>query len=89
MILIVLGFNTTFTAKVISWRSVFPAFLTPVLIQLSFQSHRLLSSHASVEVRGENKLERKFASSGYQTHNHQVMTLDVPPGWGFFPNDKF
>ena len=33
---------------------VFPAFLTPVLTQLPFQSHRLLFSHASAEVRGEN-----------------------------------
>ena len=42
------GFNTTLTAKVISWRSVthmcFP----------SFQSHRQLFSHASPEVRSEN-----------------------------------
>ena len=33
---------------------VFPGFLTPVLTQFSFQSHQLLFSHASVEVRGEN-----------------------------------
>ena len=38
---------------------VFPGFLTPVLTQLSFQSERLLFSHASAEVRGENKPERK------------------------------
>ena len=39
-LLVVLGFNTTLTAKVISWRSVthmcFPGFLTPVLTQLFF-----------------------------------------------------
>ena len=52
---------------------VFPGFLTPVLTQLSFQIHRLLFSHASAEVRGENTPERKFASTGYRTHNHQVM----------------
>ena len=51
---------------------VFPGFLTPVLTHFSFQSHRLLFSHASAEVRGENSLERKFASTGDQTHNHQV-----------------
>ena len=37
--LVVLGFNATLTAKVISWRSVtdvFPGFLTPVLTQLLF-----------------------------------------------------
>ena len=33
---------------------VFPGFLTSVLTRLSFQSHRLLFSHASSEVRGEN-----------------------------------
>ena len=33
---------------------VFHGFLTPVLTQLFFQSHRLLFIHASAEVRGEN-----------------------------------
>ena len=42
----------------------FPGFLTPVQIQISFQSHRLLFSHASAEVRGENMPERNFASTG-------------------------
>ena len=56
---------------------VFPGFLTPVLTQLSFLSYRLLFSHASAEVRGENTLERKFASAGYRTHNHQVMSPDM------------
>ena len=51
---------------------VFPGFLTSVLTQLSFQSHRLLFSHAS-DVRTENTSEKKLASTGYQTHNHQVM----------------
>ena len=46
-----------------------------VLTQLSFQSHQLLFSHASAEVRGENMPERKFASTGYRAHNHQVMGL--------------
>ena len=32
---------------------VFPGFLTPVQTQISFQSHRLLFSHASAEVRDE------------------------------------
>ena len=43
---------------------VFPGFLTPVLIQISFQSHQLLFSHASAEVRGKNTPKRKFASTG-------------------------
>ena len=39
---------------------VFPGFLTPVLTQLSFQSHQLLFSHALAEVRGEYIPERKI-----------------------------
>ena len=58
---------------------VFPGFLTPVLTQFSFQSHRLLFSHASAEVRGENTPERKFASSGDRTHNHQVTSPTRSP----------
>ena len=77
------GFNATLTAKVIiivavSDSHVFPDFLTPVLTQLSFQSHRLLFSHAS-EVRGETTPERKFASAGYRAHNHQVISQRRSP----------
>ena len=53
----------------------FPGFLTPVLIQISFQSHQLLFSHASAELRGENTPERNFASTESRTQNHQVMSL--------------
>ena len=58
---------------------VFPGFLTPVLTQLSFQSHQLLFSHASAEVRGENMPERKFATTEDRTHNHHVMSLTRSP----------
>ena len=58
---------------------VFPGFLTPVLTQISFKSHRLLFSHASAKARGENMLERNFALTGSQTHNHQVMSLTRSP----------
>ena len=72
-----LGFSATLTAKVISWRSVthmcFLAFSHQYLHNFSFQSHRLLFSHASAEVRGENTPERKVASTGDRTHNHPVM----------------
>ena len=51
---------------------VFPGFLTPVLTQLSFQSHRPLLSHALAELRGENTPEKKLASTGSRTHNHPV-----------------
>ena len=58
---------------------VFPGFLTPVLIQFSFQSHRLLFSHASAEVRGENTPERNFASTRSRPQNHQVMSPTRSP----------
>ena len=57
---------------------VFTGFLTQVLIQLSSQSHRILFPHAS-EVRGENTPERQFASTGYRTHNHLVMSQTLSP----------
>ena len=58
---------------------VFPGFLTPVLTQISFQSHQLLFSHALAEVRGKNTAERKVASTGDRTHNHQVMSPTRSP----------
>ena len=68
-------FGKGLTAKVISWRSVthmcFLAFSHQYQHNFSFQSHRLLFSHASAEVRGENVQERKFATTGDQTHNRQ------------------
>ena len=80
--LVVLGFNTTLTAKVI-WRLVthmcFPAFSHQYLHNLSFQSHRLLFSHASAKARGENTPERKVASTRDRTHNHQVMSPTRSP----------
>ena len=53
------------------------SFLTPILAQVSF--HRLLFSHASAEMRGKNTPERKFTSTRYQTHNHQVMSPTCSP----------
>ena len=52
---------------------VFPGFLRQALTQLSFQSHKLLFSHASIKVRGKTTSERKFALTGYRTHIYQVM----------------
>ena len=82
--LVVSGFfSATLTAKVISWvvggAHVFHSFHTPVPTQVSFQSHRLLFSYASAEVRGENTLERKFAKTVFQSHNHQVLSLTCSP----------
>ena len=73
---------------------VFPGFLTPVLTLLFFQSHRLLFSHASAEVRGENTPERKVASTWDRTHNHQVMSptrspLSHPGGSNIFERGHF
>ena len=64
---------------------VFSGFLTPVLTQLSFQSHRLLFSHALAEVRGVNTPERKFASTLSRTHkrvpgHESHMLTTEPPG---------
>ena len=39
------------------------------LTQLSFQNDRLLFSHVSAEVKGENMPERKFASTVGQTQS--------------------
>ena len=79
-LLVVLRYNATLTAKVISWpsvthMSVFPGFLKPVLTQISFQSHQLLFPYASAEVRGE----RNFTPTGSQAHNHQVMSPTCSP----------
>ena len=58
---------------------VFSGFLTPVLIQISFKSHRLLFSHASAWVIGENTPQTNFASTGSRTHYHQVMSPTRSP----------
>ena len=66
---------------------VIPGFLGSIV---SFQSHRLLFSHASAEVRGEKTSERKFASTGDRTHNHQVMspTRSQLSHLGWAPNNR-
>ena len=55
---------------------VFHGFLTPVLTQLFFQSHRLPFSHASTEVGGENTPERNFAPTGFRTHEVKFFRSD-------------
>ena len=66
---------------------VFPGFLTLVLTQMYFQSHRLLFSYASVEGRGENTPEKKIRLnrlSNSQPPGHESDTLTTePPGSGF------
>ena len=73
--LVVLGFNTTLTAKVISWRQVthmFPGFLTPVLTQLFFPKPP--TSFLTCFCRGER---RNYA--GKKSHLNQG-TNSQPPG---------
>ena len=57
---------------------VFPGFFTPVLTNLSFQSHRLLLSHAS-EIRGENTPERSLPQPGIELKDHQDMSQTRSP----------
>ena len=92
--LVVLGFNATLTAKVISWRSVthvFFGFLTPVLTQLFlrkppttfitcfFRDER--RKHAGKKVR----LNR---GSNSQPPGHESDTLTTePPGRGFMQSE--
>ena len=74
------NFNSYGHITVVGDTYVFSGFFTPVLTQLSLQSHGLLFSHASAEMRGKNTPERKLASTVYRTRNHQVTspTLSYP-----------
>ena len=83
--LVVLGFNATLTAKVISWRSVkhvFPGFLTPVLTQVFFPKPP--TTFLTCFCRGErrkyagkkSRLNRRWNS---QPHGHESDTLTTQP----------
>ena len=55
----------------------FPGFVTPVLIQLSFQSHRLFFSNAA-EMRSENTPGKKVCFNRFsnsQPPDHESDTL--------------
>ena len=94
-LLVVLGFNTTLTAKVISWRSVthvFPGFLIPVLTQLFFPKPP--TTFLTCFCRGER---RKYAGkksclnrgSNSQPPGHESDTLTTePPGQGMCIGEK-
>ena len=63
--LVVVGFNATLTDKVISWWDTCISWFSHTSTNnFSFWSHRLLFSHASAEVRGENTPARKVISTG-------------------------
>ena len=76
--LLVSGFKATLTAKVVSWWPVthmcFPGFLTPVLTQLFFLKPQ--TTYLTCFCRGGRQKYpgKKFASTGDQTRNHQVMS---------------
>ena len=88
--LVVLGFNATFTAKVISWRSVthyvFSGFLTPVLTQVFFPKPP--TTFLTCFCRGERrkyggKKSRLNQGSNSQPPGHESNTLTTePPGRG-------
>ena len=91
--LVVLGFNATLTANVISWQSVthyvFPGFLTPVLTQLFFP--KPTTTFLACFCRGERqKYARKKShlnwGSNSQPPGHESDTLTTePPGCGPLP----
>ena len=64
---------------------VFPGFLIPVhvLIQISFQSHRLLFSHTSAEVSGEITPEKISLQTGLELttntgNESDTLTTETP-----------
>ena len=72
-------FNSLGHIMAVSDAHVFPGFLTPVLTQISFQSHQPLFSRALAEVRGQRSqkeispppcLELKTTRSGVQHTHH-------------------
>ena len=56
---------------------VFPGFLTPVLTQLFLPKPP--TTFLTCFCRGENTPQRKVASTGDRTHNHQVMSRTCSP----------
>ena len=76
---------------------VFPSFHTPVLTQLSFQSHRLLFSHPLAEVRGGRKVCLNLVSNSQPSGRKSDTLTTESPGWWSnlrvgvnpFPNGNF
>ena len=71
---------------------VLPGFLTPVLTQISFQSHRLLFSHALAEVRGEYTPKKfrlnRVSDSQPLCHESNTLTTEPPRRGAFFQTPK-
>ena len=78
--LVVLGFNATLIAKVISWQSVthmLPGFLTPILTQLFFP--KPLTSFLTCFCRGERrKHTQKNLGSNSLGHDSDTLTTEPP-----------
>ena len=81
-------FGIGLTDRVISWWSMthmcFLAFSHQYHHKFSFQSHRLLFSHASAEVRGEKYARKKVClnrGSNSQPPGHESETLTTQPPW--------
>ena len=76
------GFNVTLTAKVISWSACmcFLSFSHQYEHNFLFKATNYFS-HKSCFSRGVRRkyARKKYASTGYQTHNHQVMSLTRSP----------
>ena len=89
--LVVLGFNAALTAKVMSWRSVTHANFLAFSRQYQHSTNttffpKLPTTFLTCfSMRGENMPERKFASTGHQTSNHQITSPTRSPlshpGW--------
>ena len=86
---VVLRFNATLTAKVISWRlvtHVFLGFLTPVLTQLFFPkpTTTFLTCFCRDERRKYARKKSRFNGGlNSQPPGHESDTLTTePPGWG-------
>ena len=87
--LVLLGFNATLTAKVISWRSVthvFPGFLTPVLTRLFFPKPPttfLTCFHRGERQKYAEKKGHLNRGSNSQPPGRESDTLTTePPGRG-------
>ena len=76
--LVVLEFNATLTATVISWQSVtHVSWLSHTSTNTNFFPKPLTTCTflTCFSRGGSQKFERKFASTGSRTHNHQVISL--------------
>ena len=80
--LVVMGFNATLTAKVISWQSVthaFPGFLTPVLTQLFFPKPPITFLTCFCRVARRIYAGKKSRLNRGSNSHHQVTSPTCSP----------